>query len=409
MKKFLRPIYAAAGYTTIFFGPGRREFNPKNPMPSFESYLKDVGRGVMAQIPNPDFDEGVIGSFMSARFLNQANLPGFLPYLCSGLEGRPCTGIEGACGTGGRAIATAVKTVLSGLSESVLVIGFEIQNSVKPLYGADILAGAAYYNGERKKGLAHFFPGIFAQRAGAYFKKYGEERTRKGMAAWYEQCIQNARYYPHAQEYHNQVEDLFSLAMTPPNPSAFLPYLNLYDCSKVSDGAAGIVIASEEGLKRLGLEKKESVEVVAMGAAESDITLSPLDLTRLTNSEIAIEKALKGLDRAQIGHLELHDCFSITGLLGLEAAGFAKQGEAADLVRSGALRVGAELPTNISGGLGGYGHPTGATGVRQLVDLWAQGIGRALNGFETKKEFSLMVSMGGNDKTVTAIVTRRNG
>ena len=103
---------------------------------------------------------------------------------------------------------------------------------------------------------------------------------------------------------------------------------------------------------------------------------------------------------------KVHDCFSITGLLSLEAAGFAKKGEASDLVLSGATLMDGSIPTNLSGGLGGFGHPTGASGVRQMVDLWMQLTGKASNQAKLKKPYGMMISMGGNDITVTCLIVK---
>lgn len=98
----------------------------------------------------------------------------------------------------------------------------------------------------------------------------------------------------------------------------------------------------------------------------------------------------------EINVLEIHDCFAITALLSLEAIGFAKKGEGAQFILDG--RTKTEIPTNLSGGLHGFGHPTGATGVRQMVDLIHQC---------TDKPYGMMVSMGGNDKTVTCIIVKK--
>jgi acetyl-CoA C-acetyltransferase/acetyl-CoA acyltransferase len=109
MPGLRKKVYVAAEYTTTFFGPGRKEFNPKKPMPGFETYLKDTAQGTLSQLENPDFDEGVIGNFMAARLLKQGNLPGFLPFVVPGLRGKPCTGVEGACASGGLALMRPVK------------------------------------------------------------------------------------------------------------------------------------------------------------------------------------------------------------------------------------------------------------------------------------------------------------
>ena len=408
MRKLRKKIYAAAGYNTIYFGSGRKEFDPNKPMPPFEKYLKETAEGTCSQIPNSNFDEGVIGSFMSGRFLKQANLPGFLPFMVPSLQGKPCTAVEGACGTGGRAIATAALAILSDMADAVFVAAFEMQNKVKSVYGADVLAGAAYYNKERKEGQAHFFPGIFAERAGAYYEKFGYDPTRRAMAKWYEQAIQNARKNPKAQEYHNTVQNLFSLGMTPPNPKQFIPHLNPYDCSKITDGASSIVLLSEEGLKKCGLEKTHAIEIVAIAAAEDDITKPPQDLTKLSTTEIAVKKALEqaNLNLKDIGILEIHDCFTITAILALEAIGLAGQGKGGNFILDGATTTEGSLPTNLSGGLEGFGHPTGATGVRQLVDLLHQLTNKAANQALQRTPFGLMISMGGNDKTVTSIIAK---
>lgn len=409
MKTFRKRIFIAAGYNTTYFGSGRKEFNPDKEMPSFESYLTETAQGTSQQVQNPEFDEGVIGSFMPGRFIKQANIAGFLPFMAPSLLGKPCTGIEGACGTGGRSLAAGAYSILSDQADSVFVAAFEMQNTMKSVYGADVLAGASYYNKERKKGQAFFFPGIFAERAGAYYERYGYDLTRQAMAKWYELAILNARKNPKAQEYSNTSKDLFALGMTPPDPERFVPYLNFYDCSKVSDGASSLLILSEEGLEKCGVDRAHIVELVGLGAAEGDITQAPKDQTVLSTTQIAVKKALDqaGIQLEDIGVLEVHDCFTISGLLSLEASGFAAQGKAPGFILDGNTSKEGKIPTNLSGGLGGFGHPTGASGVRQMVDLLQQLTGQAPNQAPVAKPYGMMISMGGNDKTVTCLIVKR--
>lgn len=411
MKPLRKRVFVGAGNTTVFMGTGRKEFDPRKPLKDFDEYLAETAQGTLSHISSPEFDEGVIGSFMSGRFINQANLPGFLPFMTPSLTGKPCTAVEGACGTGGRAIDVGTKAILADCADAVLVAGFEMQNRVKAVYGADILAGAAFYKKERKAGHAHFFPGIFDARAGAYYEKYGYEMARKGMAKWFEQSILHARKNPKAQEYANKVEDLLALGMTPPNAEKFLPHLNVFDCSKVSDGAASLALFSEEGLARCGVKMEDCVELVALAGAEGDITQMPDDQTRLATTAIAVERALKqaGLTLSAIGVLEIHDCFTITALLALETIGFAGPGQAPRFILEGKTAVNGQIPTNLSGGLGGFGHPTGATGVRQMVDLWQQLTGRAANQCRLQTPYGMMISMGGNDKTVTCAIVKKTG
>ena len=272
MKALRRRVFVTAGSNTISLGSGRKEFNPKKPRPGLEHYIREAGQGALAQVSGPDaIDEGVISNFMAARFNRQGNLAAMMPMVDPRLEYKPLVRVEGACGSGGLALATAAKFVLAETAETVLAVGVEVQNTVKAVYGADILGGAGHYASQRKCGHAYFFPGKFSDRACAAYKEFGYDRVREAMARWYERAVLNARKCPKAQEHHNSIEDLFAAGMTPPNPKAFCECINAYDCSKVSDGASAVVFASEEGLKRLGVEKKDAVELVGFGQVVADI------------------------------------------------------------------------------------------------------------------------------------------
>ena len=411
MTSLPKPVFLAAGAYTVSLGTGRKEFSPRIPRPGLEHYIREAGRATLAQVGDPYLiDEGVIGNFMAARFNRQGHLGSLMTIVHPALEYKPALRVEGACASGGLALATGIKSVLSGLAESVLVMGVEVQNTVKAIYCADFLAGAGWYEGERKAGHAYFFPGKFSDRAGAYAAKLGPERARAAMAHWYKNAVEHARLNPEAQEFHNQTRDLVAQGLTPPNGKAFTEHLNLYDCSKVSDGAASIMVLSEEGYLRLGLTREDVVEVVGLGHATANLTTPPPDLTEMTTSLKAATraKAMAGITAEDLGVVEVHDCFTISGLLSVEALGLAKAGGGADLVLSGATARTGRYPTNTGGGLVGYGHPTGATGVRMAVDLWRQLTGKA-GGFQVDvaKEHGIMVSMGGNDKTVVSLVVRR--
>ena len=415
MKKNRRNVYMAAGYNTVSLGTGRKEFNPKKPRPGLEEYIQEAGRGVLAQVGGgKNIDEGVIGNFMAARFNRQGHLAAFLPSVDESLRWKPCTRVECACASGGVGLVTAIKSVLAETAEVVLTIGVEVQNTVKAIYGADILAGAGWFKGDRKKGHAYFFPASFSDRAGAYFEKYGREKTRRAFARWYRNAVENARLCETAQEFHNTVEDLETLALTEPNPRTFVDHLNVYDCSKVSDAGSAVAIVSESGLNRIGIPKSEAVEILGWGQVEADLTIPPEDPTRLDTTARAVKRALEsaGISLRELGTVECHDCFTISGLLSVEAIGLAGQGEGADYILAGTTSRQGTLPFNTSGGLIGWGHPTGGTGVRQAVTVWRQLTEKAGNWqipISPDRPFALSINMGGNDKTVVAIVYRRAG
>lgn len=413
MTKLRRKVYMAAGYNTIALGTGRKEFNPKKERPGLEHYIKEAGQGVLSQIGGADnVDEGSIGNFMASRFNKQGHLAGFIPMIDKKLQFKPCSRSEGACASGALALAAGIKSVLAETAEVVLTIGVEVQNTMKAIYGADVLAGAGWY-AKRKNGHAYFFPGQFSDRAGAYYEKYGFERARKGMGRWFVNAVENARLCPTAQEYHNTVEDLegFYHKMKI-NGNTFVDNLNVLDCSKVSDAASGLVIVSEEGLKRCGIAKSDAVEVISLGQAERDITTDPPDLTELTTIKTAALRAIEsaGITIEQLGTMEIHDCFSIAGVLTLEALGFAAPGEGADFIAGGNTARDGRIPTNTTGGLIGWGHPTGGTGVHQAVTIWEQLTGRAGDAqinISPDKPYGLTINMGGDDVTVVAIVYKR--
>lgn len=410
MKKLRKSVYLTAGYNTVALGPGRKEFHPKKPRPRIEHYIKEAGEGALAKINDPaNVDEGVISNFMASRFCRQGNLAGFFPFINKSFLNKPATRVEGACGSGGLALVTALKSVLADISDSVLTLGVEVQNSVKAVYGADILAGAGYYAGERKQGHAYFFPAKFSDRAGAYYDKVGADDSRKAMAVWYSIAVENARKCTQAQEHHNKTEDLIAVGMTKPNTKSFLPNLNIFDCSKVSDGASACIICSEDGLKKLGVNKKDTVEIIGFGQAEGNITVSPPDLTKLSVSAKAVQDALimAGIKISDVSTIEVHDCFTITGLLSVEACGLAEYGKGFKYVLDGKSKT--EVPINTTGGLVGHGHYTGGTGVRQANTLWEQLTDKA-GDYQVKidKPYGLMISMGGNDMTVVAMVFKKS-
>jgi acetyl-CoA C-acetyltransferase len=412
MKPLRRKVYMTAGHNTISLGTGRKEFHPKKPRPGIEHYVKEAGSGTLKQIGGAvHVDECVIGNFMAARFNKQANLAAMFPMIDEGLLWKPAMRVEGACASGGLALMAGIKSVLAETAEVVLALGVEVQNTVKAIYGADILAGAGWFQ-DRKTGHAYFFPGQFSDRAGAYFEKYGRDKTRKAFARWYRSAIENARLCPTAQEYHNTTEDLESLGLTEPNPNAFVDHLNVFDCSKVSDGASAIAIVSEQGLARIGIAREDAVEILAWAHIEADLTQPPTDRTVLETTKRAVRFALDtaGITPADLGTVEAHDCFTIAGILATEAIGLADPGTGTDYVLAGNTARDGKVPFNTTGGLIGWGHPTGATGVHQAVTLWEQLTGKAGDAqieMPPDRPYGLSVNMGGDDKSLAVIVYRR--
>jgi len=405
-------IFITAGYNTISLGTGRNEFNPKKERPGLEHYIKEAGNATLEQIGGAqNVDETVISNFNAAQYNNQGNLPGYAPYINEKLRYKPSNRVEGACGSGGLGLATSIKFLLSGESDVILALGVEVQNTVKAVYGADYLATAGWWK-DRKNGHAHFFPGQFSDRAGKYYEKYGKEYARNGMIQWYVNAINNARLDKTAQEYHNNDNDLFKTATVEPNGKTFVDNLTVYDCSKVSDASSAIALMTLEGLKRCNIDLKDTVEIISFAQAEDDITTKPEDPTRLLTTENAVSKALlkAGITKEQLGTVEAHDCFSIAGIMAVEAIGFAEHGKGAEFVSNGNTMRDGIIPFNTTGGLIGWGHPVGATGIHQAVTIWQQlteKAGDAQIKLSDGKPYGMSINMGGDDKTVTCIIYKK--
>jgi acetyl-CoA acetyltransferase len=412
MQKLRTKVYMTAGYNTISMGTGRKEFNPKKERPGLEELIKEAGQGTLKQIGGAkNVDECVIGNFMASRFNKQAHLGAFMAHVDEGLRYKPSTRVEGACGSGGLALMSGIRSVLAETADVVLCMGVEVQNTVKAIYGADILAGAGWFK-QRKDGHAYFFPGKFSDRAGAYYQKYGRDKTRQAMARWFRNAVENARLCPTAQEFHNSVKDLDAMGMSEPNPKGFVDNLNVFDCSKVSDGASAIAILSEEGLKKCGIDKKDAIEIVGWGHVVDNLAADPQDLTSMITTAKAAQEAMAsaGITKDQLGTVETHDCFTIAGIMAVEAIGLAKPGEGPDYVLAGNTARNGKVPFNTTGGLVGWGHPTGATGVHQAVTVWEQFTGRAGDAqikIDEKRPYGLSINMGGDDKTLIAIAYKK--
>jgi len=197
-----------------------------------------------------------------------------------------------------------------------------------------------------------------------------------------------------------------------PNGKFFVDNLNVFDCSKVSDAASAIAIASEEGLKKMGVAKSDAVEIVSFGQATNDITKVPDNLSEMDGYRAAAQEALKdaGLTINDIGTIETHDCFTIAGIIGVEMLGLAEAGKGAQFVADGETARDGYMPMNTTGGLIGWGHPTGGTGVHMAVTLWQQLTGKAGNAqinIDPKRPYGMSINMGGDDKTLTAIIYKK--
>ena len=347
-------------------------------------------------------DKAYVANFLGELFVNQGHLGAALVGCAPALEGTPSMRVEGACASGGLALAAGVDAIRAG-SDVVLVAGAEVQTTVSARTGGDYLARASDY--DRQRSIDDFtFPALFARRTRAYREKYGVAEEVIGLAAV--KAYANANKNPDAHMKTRKMSAEVAACASDKNPT-FLsneelhPYIKMSDCSQVSDGGSALFLASEEGLKRLGIPVERTIEVVGLAQATSSLFVDG-DLTSMPTTALAAERAYEaaGLGPDDVQVAEVHDCFTLTELLMMEALGFAKPGEGGKLLEEGATDIDGRLPVNTGGGLVGFGHPVGATGVKQVVEIWRQMKGLCGDyQMPNAPQVGITANMGGDDKT----------
>ena len=167
-----------------------------------------------------------------------------------------------------------------------------------------------------------------------------------------------------------------------------------------------MLLVSEAGLAKLNKSEADVAEIVGRGHSVASLYADG-DLTTLTTSADAVSKAYSdaGVTAADINVAEVHDCFAVTECMMYEAAGFAGVGEGATLAASGETGINGKIPVNTGGGLIGFGHPVGATGVKQAVEIFRQMKGECGDyQIPNTPKYGLTINMGGDDKTVVSLV-----
>ncbi len=411
-----RHVYVTDNPITPYIGKGNPAFITKGhpdfgvkENPSLEDYFTAA---VTALIDTCGIDPGLIqrgyvGNFAGELFSNQGHLGAMVARADARLAGVGFGRTEAACASGGVAIVSAVDAIQAGL-DVVLVMGAEVQTTVRAREGADYLARAAHYESERE--IDEFtFPALLTRRTKAYKEAYG--LTDRELAHFAVKAYSNANRNPLAhmhsvtmtlEQAENASDDNPNILQNP----ELKPHLKVSDCSQVSDGAAAILLASEEGLHKLARSVSDCVQMRSYGFATNPLG-QVKDLLRLDTAALASQEAMRdgGITHGDVRVAEVHDCFTIAELMMYEAVGWAEPGKGAELVLSGRTSLEGKAPVNTGGGLIAFGHPVGATGVKQVAEIYRQMKG--LSGdYQVKGDLDtgLTVNMGGDDRTVVSVV-----
>jgi acetyl-CoA acyltransferase len=360
-------------------------------------------------VPAAAIQKGYIGNFTGELFVKQGHLGAIVAGVHPDLNLKPFARIEGACASGGLAVLAGLDAISAGY-DVVLATGAEVQTTVNAAEGADYLARAAHYATQRA--IDPFtFPCLFARRAKAYREAY--RVSEEDLARVVVKAYDNANKNPHAhmRAFKMTLENASQSSERNPlflENKEYRDCMKVSDCSQVSDGASALILVSEAGLKKLGKRPSDASEVLAYGHATAPLEVLADPLV-MTTAQAAVEEAYRdaGLTPRDIGIAEVHDCFSITELELYEALGFAERGHGVDLIRDGSVLLGGRLPVNTGGGLIAFGHPVGATGVKQVLEIFRQQKGLC-GDYQVKNrpEHGITANIGGDDKTAVVTILR---
>jgi len=340
-------------------------------------------------------DAVYVGNMMSGFLQNQEHI-GSLMASALGQEGVPSYKVEAACASGGVAMNAAVKGILSGLDRIVIVGGVEkMSGHTTP----EVTAGLMMAEDRLKVATSGVtFVGLNAMIARAYMQEY--KVAHDALARFPVMCHENALNNPRAQ-FHKRitVDDVLR------SPLVADP-LRLFDCSGIGDGAAAVVLAPMEEAKKF---TDTPVEVAASSVATDNLSLYQREKTTVfEGSRKAVGEAYKRADLSpnDVDVLEVHDAFSVLGIMALEDLGFADKGTGARLLEDGQCGRDGKLPTNTFGGLKARGHPVGATGIYQIVELTLQLSNRAEKCQVADAKVGLSQNVGGIGSTVAVHILR---
>jgi acetyl-CoA C-acetyltransferase len=376
----MKPIYIAAFHQSKF-GKLMGMMAPEILDNAIEGACRQIGA------PASALDVGSVGAACNIS-LNQQGLLAGLMAMTSGLEGKPIEAVENACASGGQAVLSVIYKLQLGMGDTGIAVGFEKMRDAEGKVDSQLIGQALGYfshPGERE-GKVFVFPHIFAEVMRAYMDEHGV--TEKDLAHIPVQEYANARFNPWAQM--SNVRITLDQAVNIEGINRYvvdgLP-LKTYDCSQISDGYASLILATGEGLAKLGIPKSECVEIAGWGQATDAIRKAGRDVLRPAGAYRAMRTAyeMAGAKPEDVNVAEVHDCFSVMGAIGTEVIGKARPGGGAQYWVDGKARPDGECGINTSGGLIAKGHPIGATGIAMIGWSALQLLGRAPAELQVKE------------------------
>ena len=347
--------------------------------------LEDAG------LEGKEIEAMFVGNMSGGRYLAQEHIAALIADYAGLAEFNiPSTRVEAADASGGLALRQAYMAVASGVHDIVIAAGAEKVTDVgNPM---DIMISSIEKEWEGFVGAT--LPALYAIIAKLHMEKYGTKEEDLALVSV--KNHKNGALNPKAQ-FRKEITIETAL-----NSTYVAEPLKLFDCAPISDGAAVVVLASEEVARKY---TDTPVYIEACSQASDYLAIqNRKDILTMNSVVVAAKQAYKQakIETKDIDVAEVHDSFTIAEILAYEDLGFVKKGEGAKLIREGVTELHGDLPVNTSGGLKACGHAIGATGVRQAVEIVLQLRGDA-GKRQVNAEKGLALNIGGTG--ATAIVT----
>ncbi|MDI6819701.1 MAG: thiolase domain-containing protein [Candidatus Hodarchaeaceae archaeon] len=365
---------------------------------SFRQMIVEAGARAIedAGIDGKQIDAMYVGNMSAGQFIHQEHIASLIVDH-AGLLPIPCTRVEAACASGGLALRQAFIAVASGIHDIVVAAGIEKMTDILAEQTTEALATAADQEWEAFVGST--FPGIYALMARRHMHEYGTTEEQMAMVAV--KNHHNACFNPCAQ-YHMEVtiEDVLKSALVA-SP------LKLLDCSPITDGAACAILVPAEKARRY-----TDTPILIAGTGQASDAISLHDRQTLTGLRATVEAVraaykMAGVEARDVDLAEVHDCFTIAEIMAIEDLGFCKKGEGGKITEQGETALGGRIPINTSGGLKGKGHPVGATGIAQAVEIAQQLSGEAGKRQVEGAQIGLTHNVGGSGGTAVVHIFKR--
>jgi acetyl-CoA C-acetyltransferase len=348
-----------------------------------------------AGITGDEIDALYIGNMSAGSAIAQEHIAPLFADQVGLIRGHiPATRIEAASASGGLAFRHGYLAVASEQHDIVVVGGAEKMSDSNPFEVIETLASGADREWEGFFGAT--LPSLWAMIAKRHMHEYGT--TREQLASVIVKNHKNAKLNPKAQ-YRSELKPEVVLNA----PSVAEP-LGVFDCAPASDGGAALILCSMDKAKELC---EHPVKIIGSGQASDTMSLHDREsMTRIDSTIFAVKRAFQqaNLTIKDIDVAEVHDSYSISELVAIEDLGIAKKGEGGKVTQDGLTELTGELPVNTSGGLKARGHPPGATGVAQVVEIVTQLRGKSEDRQVKDAKYGLTHNLGGTGGTVVVHV-----